>query len=490
MKPSSRFRVQVKGSWGYAAAFLLPLLLVLLTPWLKYTTIVGGLVLLAALLLGVWLFWRWPELGVFLLLALLAFGNEYSQTEWGVRSADQLATIYNRRLIPGVIASVFDLIFVAVLALWLGRKWLKREPFVRLPTRLILPVALCLAFVGYGTILGLFHLRDGFELYYILREVRPFVYLLLLLWLTVDVMTGRGRVDLLWWVIVLLAAARGVQGVARYGLGIGRWYYGSLMIYYDYSDTLLLLAGMALILTWLLGQRRWPWSTLALSGAALLPMAFAVIFSFRRSFWLGAAAGLGLLFFYTNNRERSRYLFLALVGGVGLLALVLATGQLDLIGQRLASITDTQDDPSNYFRLFDTANALNAIYESGTLGLGFGSRYEVVASVYWLDEFITHVSRASHNGYLYVTMKMGLLGLFSWTFFWLMALSYCFTLLGRGRGRVRHIGLGVSVILITCALANTFLPLYYNLRPLLLLAIFTGLAIAASQLPPDTSEQE
>ena len=48
-------------------------------------------------------------------------------------------------------------------------EWLKREPFVRLPTRLILPVALCLAFVGYGTILGLFHLRDGFELYYIAR---------------------------------------------------------------------------------------------------------------------------------------------------------------------------------------------------------------------------------------------------------------------------------------------------------------------------------
>ena len=217
-------------------------------------------------------------------------------------------------------------------------------------------------------------------------------------------------------------------------------------------------------------------------------MVFSFVFSFRRSFWIGAAASLGLLFFYANNRERWRYLALVSVGGVVLLGLVLVTGQLDLVVQRVASITDTQEDSSNYFRLFDTENALNAIYESGTLGLGFGSRYEIVTTVYWLNDFISHVSRASHNGYLYVAMKMGLLGLVSWSFFWLMNLSVCWVLLRHSRGRYRHIGLAVSVILIACALANLFLPLYYNLRPLLMLAIFCSLAIAARKqaLMPDS----
>lgn len=461
----------------YAAAIGLPVVAVLLSQWL-------GLAILAlfiALPIGFYLFWRWPETGVYLILVLVSFGNEYSQTEWGVRSAADLATIYNLRLIPGLTASLFDLIFVAVLAAWLGRKLLKKEAMIWPARRVRFPLLLCLGFVFYGTVLGLYHLPDGFELYHILRELRPFIYLMLMLVMTVDILTRRGQVDGLWWAIVCFAAARGLQGAIRYAAGIGRWYYGSQMVYYDYADTLLLLAGMVLLLTWLLGQRRWSLPRLALLGAAVVPMAFAFVYSFRRSFWLGAAASLALLFFYTNNRERWRYLILAGVGGAILFGLVWGTGQLDLVVQRVASITDTQEDSSNYFRLFDTANALNAIYESGTLGLGFGSRYEIVTTVYWLNDFISHVSRASHNGYLYVTMKLGLWGLLSWSLFWLMNLSVCWRLLGHERGRDRHIGLAVTVILITCALANTFLPLYYNLRPMLMLAVFCSLALAAYQ---------
>ena len=468
----------------YAAAVALSVAAVLLSQWLGLLV----LVLFIALPVGIYLFWRWPETGVYLILALVSFGNEYSQTEWGVRSSSDLSTIYNRRILPGLTVSVFDLIFVLVLAAWLGRKLIKKEAMIWPARRVWLPMLLCLGFVFYGTVLGFYYLPDGYELYHILRELRPFVYLLLMLVMAVDVITWRGQVETLWWAIILLAAARGVQGVVRYGLGIGRWYYGSQMVYYDYSDTILLLAGMVLLFTWLLRQPRWHLPTLALLGLAAAPMAFSFVFSFRRSFWIGAALSLVLLFFYTNNRERWRYLTLASVGGVILLGLVLVTGQLDLVLQRVTSITDTQEDSSNYFRLFDNENALNAIYESGTLGLGFGSRYEIVTTVYWLNDFISHVSRASHNGYLYVAMKMGLLGLVSWSFFWLMNLSVCWLLLGQSRGRYRHIGLAVSVILIACAQANFFLPLYYNLRPLLLLAIFCSLAIAARKqaLMPDS----
>jgi O-antigen ligase len=114
--------------------------------------------------------------------------------------------------------------------------------------------------------------------------------------------------------------------------------------------------------------------------------------------------------------------------------------------------------------------------------MGFGSRYRVIASVYWLAEFLGHVSRASHNGYLYLAMKMGLPGVLSWTAFWLVILSFCADLWRRPTGRFRTIGLGVTVVLIACAVGNTFLPLYYNLRPMLLLALFSGLAIAAWKL--------
>jgi hypothetical protein len=452
---------------------------VLLAHWFGYRT---GLVLLATAVLipvALYCFWRWPESGVFLILILVTFGSEYSQTEWGVRSADQLTTIYNRRVLPGIIASLFDLIFVAVLALWIGRKWLRREPLAGLPSRLWLPVVLSLAFTVYAAILGLYHWQQGYELYHIMRELRPFVYALVLLVMAVDTITQRGSVKLLWQLFILLAFVRGVQGIIRHYLGIGRWYYGTTMVYYDYADTILLLAGMGLLFAWFLSRPHWRLPLLAFFGLAMTPMVYSFIFSFRRSFWIGTAVSLVLLFLLTNRSEKWRYLVLAGFGALALAALILLSGQSDLLGQRLVSIVDTRGDPSNYFRVFDTENALNAIYESAGLGMGFGSRYRVVASIYWLADFISHVSRASHNGYFYLAMKMGLPGLLSWTLFWLANLSICLALLP---GRFRHLGLGVGLVLLASAVANLFLPLYYNLRPMLLLAMLCALAISAWKL--------
>jgi hypothetical protein len=464
---------------GYGAALLLAVGGVLSAPWLGYR---AGLALLAALTLlpaTLWLFGRRPESGVVLILLLVAFGSEYSQTEWGVRSADQLATIYNRRVLPGVIASLFDLVFVTVLGFWAGRKWLRREPLAWLPQRVWLPVLLSLAFTFYAAMLGLSRLPQGYELYHVLRELRPFVYALALLVMAVDVITTQARIHFFWRLVILLAFVRGVQGVVRHYLGIGRWYYGTTMVYYDYSDTILLLAGMAFLFAWFLALRRRGLLLPVLFGLAMIPMVYSFIFSFRRSFWIGTAVSLAMLLLLATRREKWRYLTLAGLGALVLAALVLISGQSDLLGQRLVSITDAQGDPSNYFRIFDTENALTAIYESAGLGMGFGSRYRVVASIYWLADFINHVSRASHNGYLYLTMKMGLWGMLSWTLFWLANLSICWALL---RSRFRHLALGVGMVLVASAVANLFLPLYYNLRPMLLLAMLCALAISAWKL--------
>ena len=463
----------------YGAALLLAVGGVLAAHWLGYG---AALALLAALILlpaALWLFDRRPESGIILILILVAFGSEYSQTEWGVRSADQLATIYNRRVLPGVIASLFDLIFAASLGLWAGRKWLRREALAWLPHRLWLPLLLSLAFTLYALILGLYRLPQDYELYHIMRELRPFVYALALLVMAVDLIATRGRVNFFWRLIILLAFVRGVQGIIRHYLGIGRWYYGTTMVYYDYADTILLLAGMAFLFAWFLGEERRRFWSLALFGLAMTPMVYSFLFSFRRSFWIGAAVSLALLFLVANRREKWRGLTLTGLGLLALAALILISGQADLLGQRLASITDAQGDPSNYFRIFDTENVLNAIYESAGLGMGFGSRYRVVASIHWLADFIAHVSRTSHNGYLYLAMKMGLWGLLSWTLFWLANLSICWALLS---GRFRRMGLGVGMVLIASAVANLFLPLYYNLRPMLLLTMLCALAISAWKL--------
>ncbi len=449
-----------------------------------------GLPVLALLLLtlavpiGISLIFSKPEIIVYLLLVLVSFSAEYSQTQWGIRSADQLATLYNWRIIPSLTASAFDFLFAALMALWLIRKWLLRERFIWPPKFVWIPLAVSAGFTFYALIIGLFRLQLGFELYHILREFRPFLYGIVVYIVTIDIITGRFKVETLWRLVMFLAVIRGVQGIVRHYLGIGRSYYGTTMVYYDYSDTILLLAGLSFLLTWALGRRNLKLKTLVIVALAAIPIIYSFIFSYRRSFWIGSALALSLLFIFLNGREKYRYLTVAGLGVVAVLAFILVdpSDALTLVGQRIASVTDTQSDPSNYFRVLDTRNALNAVYQSAAIGMGFGSRYQVISSVYWLSDFISHVSRASHNGYLYITMKMGLLGLISWSLFWASNLAVCFILIKERYGRYRQIGLGVSVVLFACAVANLFLPLYYNLRPMILLAILSGLAIAAWHL--------
>jgi O-antigen ligase len=488
---------------GIGAAVIIAVLAVIFAIAPGYQVGLANLVALLLLPLALVIFLRRPEIAIYLVFLLLAFFNEYSQTEWGVRSADQLSTLYNWRIVPGLIASVFDLFFAGLVGLWLIRKWLLREPLVWPPRLLWLPIILCLAFVGYATILGLFRLGHGFELYYILRELRPFVYGLVMMVMTIDILTLRATATSLWRLIVVVALLRGIQGVIRHYLGIGRYYYGTTMIYYDYADTILLLIGLSFILTWLLGTgmarsgrpagareaatgkggpvwRMGHRGRLLAAGLVMLPIAYSFIYSFRRSFWIGAAASLVLLPLLANRRERSRYFRLLVAGGLTLVLLVVATGQTALVTQRIWSVTDTERDSSNFFRVLDTENAVNAVYQSAGLGMGFGSRYEPVVTVYWLSDFIQHVSRASHNGYLYVAMKMGLAGLIAWILFWLanLKISWALTKISR----YRALGLGVIITLVASGVANLFLPLYYNLRPLMLLAILCGLASAAWKL--------
>jgi O-antigen ligase len=267
------------------------------------------------------------------------------------------------------------------------------------------------------------------------------------------------------------------------------------MIYFDFSDSLALAFGLCLVAAWWAGRCRSElWNTAAVvAGAAV--MGFSFVFSFRRSFWLGLAAGLAVLAWRAPWSERRRLAALAaasvlgiavVIGGVrAVQPLVAATpaGALDsqvrAVGQRVASIANTTSEPTNRFRVFDTLNATNAVLKSSGLGAGFGSRYDVVWSDEQQREFLEHVSRLSHNTYLYLAMKMGVLGLIAWA--WLFCELLVQVLASRAGSSMRAVTEAVAATLVTAGVAALFMPLAYNVRPMVLLALTCGLGLAAAR---------
>jgi hypothetical protein len=78
-------------------------------------------------------------------------------------------------------------------------------------------------------------------------------------------------------------------------------------------------------------------------------------------------------------------------------------------------------------------------------------------------------------------MKMGAAGLFAWM--WVFWEVFRPPFAGSREGPQREIGLAVSATLVTAAVAALFMPLAYNVRPMVLLALVGGLGLGSARAP-------
>jgi O-antigen ligase len=85
---------------------------------------------------------------------------------------------------------------------------------------------------------------------------------------------------------------------------------------------------------------------------------------------------------------------------------------LSFVAERIGSIFDLGEDPSNVFRVLDAANAWTSFVQHPLMGVGAGGRYdlEFVSQHPKLMQFMEEVNRTSHDGYLYVLFKAGIIG--------------------------------------------------------------------------------
>ena len=416
---------------------------------------------------------------LFFIFLLVAWFPEYSQTDWDVWSAEDFRSLYNYTPLSTITASVFDYVFAMIVLVWLLVVALPR-----IRELLHLPLAKeMLYFFGMCVVSLMFGLFQRYETYYALREFRVSAYFVLtfLMWIT-TVNTDEKRSAFIN-MLVGSAFCIGIYGIVRYVLGIGKTYYnGTLLVYYDIGDSMVLyLALFVLAAAWFRfpGRRLW---------FALLacPMAFSLLYSYRRGAWI--AGGLGLLYIIIRYRPLHKTTTLAAgrrwmvpVLAVAITVIVVSTtSESYLVVERAESVLDTQDDPSNVFRLMDAMNALTTFVRHPALGVGFGGRYdrEYYSEAVAPAEFWDSADRASHNGYLFILYKMGAIGFLAYAY-----LLWRFVRLWRQRrtivldvtSEVAMWGCGVGAMAIL--INNMTSPVTDSLRPAILLAIMMGCVV-------------
>ena len=247
------------------------------------------------------------------------------------------------------------------------------------------------------------------------------------------------------------------------------------------SGDLLAIIGTLLFLVGIMSRFRLHGKNLILAIFTSLPLLFAVIFSFRRTQWIGLLISLTIQVLLGAARARRRMLRMFLFGALGILGLILVVqsfgisrqGSVTFIVDRFLSSMDKDQDSNNYHRL-ERARVLDDLSQTPLFGLGLGSSHTPLG-LYTNDTVPTNVV---HNAFLYVWMKLGLpgLALFGWA-----ALRYL-AMLSRGLRRVKGLvektfllAIASSVGLLLCMFLTGPIPWY--LHQTFLIAALAAIAV-------------
>jgi hypothetical protein len=290
-----------------------------------------------------------------------------------------------------------------------------------LPEPFTLPLALFGLALLAGTVTG--HSAAG-DFNEVLWMIRPLGYLVLVSFLTVNLLTDRRRVWLFAVAAGALAAFKGAEGLVFWAAGAappleeGGSFIGTILTYYEPTTNLLLmfflLAGACALLM------RVP---LPLWMKLSTPVVFlAFVFSFRRSFWIALVLALVLSIMLTSGIRGRRLVFPTMIALIASVWIAIAAGGATTLNspivERASSLAPTKLDArkQDVYRLQEMRNVLLAIKNHPITGLGLGVPWSAVENPMPEEHpggrFYTHIVLLHH------WLKLGLLG--AAAYLWLM----------------------------------------------------------------------
>jgi O-antigen ligase len=305
--------------------------------------------------------------------------------------------------------SLLDLL-VALAIGAVGFDLLRHRRPIRLPLPLGLPLAILALAMVAGVVTGL---ASGASLRFAVASEDVLAYLLLLPIAVANLDIDRRQVMRLLAGACGLAIIKAVVGLIEVAGHYGQAIEGaSTLTYYEPVANWLIMIVMLGIFAAILGRIRLPlWMLL---GSPLLIA--CLVFSYRRSFWIGAVLGLLLVLLLGTSSAGRRLLVpagLAVAAAIWLLGSINFQSQLPIV-KRVTSLAPSKLEANiqDRYRLDERANVLGAIREHPITGLGVTIPW--TATVQPLSVEHEEGRQYVHFAALWFWLKLGVLGLFAY----------------------------------------------------------------------------
>jgi O-antigen ligase len=313
---------------------------------------------------------------------------------------------------------------------------------------------------------------NGFELSRWVREILSYSWFLLYFPIRETI---KKRNDL-WFVVIpflILAAVIAAHSVFLYRTGAGAAeYLWEIFGARKARHEPLLMATIILSIAYLVYSYSVSWKVTLASTTAFFSAALLVTFS--RGYWLATIFALLLMFVFLDPSQKTKFIFLLFLFGLASIVVFfaffgeLANSILKGVAVRLVRASALLADPSLRNRESESAALFREIFKSPILGHGLGATFTFHNTI--LQR--TQVSDYSHNAYLFLWFKLGIVGLITFLSAYLLKLRDCYRAYRKVQDRfVKSTQLGIFCTLTTMLLISVTSPQFHTRNSILIIAL-------------------
>lgn len=402
---------------------LIPLL-VLSGATFGFNATVGWLVVLAATLSIA----RWPVVGMYVVLGCALLIEQVPIIVNGV--SFNYYVFYWPPNLAGLIERPIGFLIIYIFLVYICHRLATHQRLLE-GGKLLLPLVIFLICVAWGVFHGL---TSGGDLRITVEEVRPFWYLFLSYLLAYNLTTNIKHVRGLFWLVILCAGIKGLQGLYIYQVVLHGNLVGANEIM-AHEDSFFFVALLLLIILFSLHSRYRPQLYAAL---LVLPFVLISLIANQRradyiAFVVGAAVVWTLIFLVKPNARKwllvSAIVTIAL--GVGYVAAFAnSNGGFGEPARAIISIiypsyANARDAASNLYRLVEDYD-LKYTAHLNPLGLGFGKQFLTPIPLVDISANDPIYLYVPHNTIYWIWMSLGSIGYFAlWYLFGAIIVRGC-----------------------------------------------------------------
>ncbi|HLZ23836.1 MAG TPA: O-antigen ligase family protein [Ktedonobacterales bacterium] len=316
-----------------------------------------------------------------------------------------------------IVVSPLEISLIVLALIWSFRGRKVKKSFAYLPGSLDVPILVFLGFVLFGVLNGA--ARPGGNLTIALWEVRGFLMLIGMYYLTGIFIRGEREVNRLIWTLFIATTVLAVENLLRWMTLLGLHTTDDNS--FEHIDSVILVCGLLLgaaicIYGGTRAQRRYSYFLMPLSFFCMM------IMGRRAAFPVLGFGVIALVVFLLRLRPRIFWKYVPIM--VVLIAAYLAVfwNNTSVLGQPARAIAsqfhpDPRDYNSDLYRIIEKGDIQANIFSAPLTGLGFGQQFQMYYPLPDLS-FWPFWHYETHNAILWVWMKDGMLGFIA--FWWLM----------------------------------------------------------------------